>query len=194
LDLSFSEKGINVTFDNVNNSVSYYISSNDRDNNLKDYYDSIVNRTVSIRNAVDTNLRTKYYDNFKNDLVNFRNSIQDFTTLSAFDHIDYTVNNSSYFDNNLKVLNDLITKTSTYDSYEILNYWDNENIETKLQQTLDSALEYISPTIQAISHEIKSIYTQFNNYYEDGAAHYLIQLENNGRDMNLTHERRDMKE
>ena len=175
-DLSYSELGINKSFDNTDKLITYYINSNDRDNNLRDYHDSILSLVASIRSTQDVNLRNNKYTNLKKELENFNNAFKDYSTLTDYNHIIFTKDNANYISNYSSVINDLINVAKNYDSYEIIEYWDNNDCQNKLKNTLNASINYISPTLYSISLSMKDSYNQFNYYYEDGSR-YLAQLE-----------------
>lgn len=164
-----SLKGINDIVTNTDNVANYYIMSNNRNNNLNGYYEDIVESLNQLeKNLSDKNLSKDNYDELRGNIIKFIESFKDFSDLESYSHIKYTTEHEHFFNNYLGDINDFLNNTKKYDEYEILEYWDNNQVEEKLKNALYYSVNYISPTLYEMSIDMKTSYDNFNKFYEYG--------------------------
>lgn len=177
-DLTNSKIGIDKSFSDTDSIYNYYFYSNQRDNNLEDYYNDVIQNIETIRNTSDISLRNKEYQNLKSKLQNFLNAFRDFSDLRIYPHIYYSSeyinninDNTNYylteFSHNIQAFLDY---TNSYDSFEIIEVYDTNNYKEKLNKDLSYGTYYVLPTLYSMSKDIKDNYDDFNTAYQSGTS------------------------
>lgn len=184
-DLDNSKKGIDSNYYAIADNIhEYFDVSSDRDLKLSQNYADIVTSYNAMKDTTDSNIKSvKYNTEFKVYLESFYNNFKDFTMFSSsYTHIPYTSNSTYYLNNNSANIKFLYEKSldNTISANDMINIIETNDCINKLKSDLNSAINYIRPTLYSMALEIKSAYNNFNTEYNQGSKQdALVKMEIN---------------
>lgn len=177
-DLETSEKGINASFDSVDTNYSYYSLSKERDDSFVGYHDSIIELINKIRTETDGLIKDENYNKLKIELTKYSDSSRNYSQLLQFPHISFTANSETCIDNYTKTIVSLKDYANSHTSFEFIEFYDTNQKESKLIENRDAIINYINPTLQAFSKDIKDTYIKYTKIHNEGGnSENLFNLE-----------------
>lgn len=184
-DLDNSKKGLDTAYyNNADNIYNYFEISSDRDLKLTQNYNDIISSYNAIKQTTDSSVRNvKYNNELKIHIEAFYNNFQDFSMFgSNYNHIPFTSSSEYYLNKNCANIKFVYEKSKddSISADDMITIIDTNDCLNKMKSDLDSAINYIRPTLYSMALEIKEAYNNFNTEYNQGSKQdALVKMEIN---------------
>jgi len=178
-----SKKSFDDKFDNTDNMISYYNALNTNENLLSTYCSDSVSLMNKIINETNSSVRNELRTELTKQLGFFRtaykslDSLKDFEEivtipLTIFDYENYASSNyySSEACADLDKLYLYSSNTEQYTTVELVDFYQNNNYEEKLNIVLNNGINFVTTTIKGLAKDFDDFYYEYVKHVNSGMS------------------------